>query len=253
VGSVKIGGSLLGGDNTFGSGTVVAKVARNIAIGGSVRSGIFDVDDTFSGNGGIFADRIGTLTIGGDLIAGLNNSGHTTAATGAISVAGTIGTLTIGGSILGDVRNRVLISAGADGTTGPVNAIKTLIVRHSVLYGSLLAGYDGGTAHNLESGFGSITVGGDFRGSFITAGADKGTDGIPGNTDDLSVNTVATIGSVKIGGALTGIAGSSTPYYIFAPIIKKATVGKAVYTHVQLAGHPVDFNAIGKAAIISPN
>lgn len=253
VGSIKIGGSLLGADNTSYNGFVETTTAGSITIGGSVRSGTFTLNDTFGANGVIAADKVGTLAIGGDLIADVNTSGHTTFATGGINIDGTVGTLTIGGSILGDATNRVLISAGANGTTGPVNAIKTLTVKHSVRYGSLLAGYNGGAARNLESGFGSITVGGEFRGSFITAGSDKGSDGIPGNTDDHTVNTTATVGSVKIGGAFTGIAGSSLTYYIFAPIVKKVAIGKAIYTHDQLAGHPVEFNSIGKAAITSVN
>lgn len=251
VGSIKIGGSILGGDNASPSGFVEATTAGSITIHGSVRGGTFTLNDTFIGNGGVFGENVGTLSIGGDLIAGVNTSGHTPAATGGISFGGTIGTLTIGGSVLGDASNRVLISAGATGTTGPVNAIKTLIVKHSVRYGSLLAGYYTAVPGNLESGFGSITVGGEFRGSFITAGANKGADNIPGNTDDLTVNTTATIGSVKIGGAFTGIASSSLTYYIFAPIVKKAVIGKAVYTHDALAGHPLEFNSIGKAAINS--
>ena len=66
--------------------------------------------------------------------------------------------------------------------------------------------------------------------------------------DGLIPTSLARIDRVKIGGALTGIAVDSTTYYVQAPVIKKATIGKASYSQSQLQGY-VDLNAIGKAAI----
>ena len=130
-------------------------------------------------------------------------------------------------------------------------AIKTLNVKGSLVHTRLLAGYVvGNDQRNLDSGFGSITIGGSLAASTIYAGSDKGPDGIAGNLDDTTVSSVATIGSVKIGGAFRGVAGDSTAFFIYAPIVNKLTIAKASYNHAQLMSS-VHFDSIGRAAAFS--
>ena len=251
VGTARIGGSIIGADNARFSGIfTVGGDATSVTIGGSVLGGNATSGAVFFNGLMEFGGKVGNLKLGHDLIGGREDGGTLTES-GMITVVGTIGTMTVGGSITGDSTHAAYISVGGGGTTTALAAIKTLNVKGSLVHARLLAGYDFGSAQkNLDSGFGSITIGGSLAASTITAGSSKGTDGIPGTSDDTAVSTVATIGSVKIGGAFRGVAGSSTLFYLYAPIVNKLTVAKASYNHAQLMA-VVHFDSIGKATALS--
>ena len=253
AGAVKIGGSLLGGTNSFSGELFAAAGVTSIAIGHNLQAADNPGSGTLSGEGSIEVEgNLGSIIIGGDFISGRSVGGGALQTSGVIGATGTIGAVKIGGSILGDPGHLAYITAGANGTNGAVKAIASITVKGSVQSASLLAGYDYlFQRFNHDSGIGSVSVGGNFTGSYITAGAAAGSDGIPGNHDDGADSAVATLGSVKIGGALTGLDGVTNAFYILASIVNRATIGHAIYTHAQIHAGPIEFDSIGNAAIIS--
>jgi hypothetical protein len=191
----------------------------------------------------------GTIKVPGGIFAGENVNGSINHS-GMLAVDGSVGTAVIG-SLEGNFSQAAYLSVG--GVAGQ-DAIKTLKITHGATYASILAGYGGeynsNTAATTGSGIGSVTIGGNFTASYITAGANSGNDHIAGDADDVNVSASATIGSVKIGGEFNGIATSGTFYYIFAGVIDKLQVGSALYDHAALAAI-VNFRAIGHAAAVS--
>jgi hypothetical protein len=254
VGTLKIGGSVVAADNASNNGAVrIAEDASSITIGGSLIGGNVTDLSTISNNGIVaVGGKLGSLKVGGDFDGGgvIGVAGSLTSSS-AISAVGTIGSVTIGGSIIGDASAFAYIAAGAAGTTGAVDAIKSVTVKGGALYASILAGYDYlGNVQNIDSGFGTIKIGGNLSGSNITLGSGKGADSIAGNEDDAGISTIAKLKSVKIGGAFTGIAGDDTFYRIYGPDVKKLTIGKVTYNQSQL-NTEIRFDSIGTAIAIS--
>ena len=252
AGSVKIGGSLIGGTGNSSGLLVINGDVGSIAIGRNFIGGNSTGNAMAIQSGAIVAVNLGSLVIGGDFIGGrVEGTGSLDHLSSAIAADGTIGAIKIGGSILGDPGHRAYITAGGFGTTGAVNAIKSLTVKGSVQSASIVTGYDTlYSAQNTDSGIGSVTIGGDLAGSYVMVGLNSGTDGIPGNSDDETLSTIATITNVKVGGAFTGLAGSATSHLIFGPKILKLAIGQATYTQAQVHDGLV-FNSIGLAVASS--
>ena len=253
IGSLKIAGSLIGtaagsSGNIFSVGNIGSIAIGHDFIGGNSTGNLNLYQSGWIWAGG----TIGSIVIGGNFISGrAEGAGGFDHRSSTISADGTIGAIKIGGSILGDPRHPASITAGAELTTGAVKAIASLTVKGSVQSASILTGYDYLLlAQNTDSGIGSVVIGGDFAGSLIHAGDSKGLDGIPGTADDDTLSLIATITSVKVGGAVTGLAGSPTQFGIHAPKLLQATIGHATYDRLQLQG-AVLFNSIGLAYVSS--
>jgi hypothetical protein len=250
VAAVKIGGSMVGAGNVDRSGSFIGANVGSFALGHDLVSNMFG--GTPPENGTIsLTGNLGALKIGGDIIAGAVTSWSYFPAT--VTADGTIGTLSVGGSILGVAAHPIYIVAGGIGAAAGAPAIKSITVKHNVELARIVTGYSGHgasfVARNTDAGIGKISIGGNLTGTQIDVGSTTGSDGIPGTKDDGVIGaSLARIDSVKIGGALTGIAGDDTTYYVQAPVLNKVTIGKASYGPVH--GH-VDFNAIGKAAILA--
>jgi hypothetical protein len=246
VAKVKFGGSIVGALDVALSGSFFGEGVGSFTIGHDL---VINVDGSNTAQNGSITStgNIGSLKIGGDIIA-YPASGSAKPAT--IIADGTIGTLSVGGSILGAANRPVYILAAGVGAAAGTPAIKSFIVKHNVELARIVAGYGRGfVAANIDAGIGHISIGGNLTGTQIDVGSSTGGDGKPGTVDDGIIPTsLARIDSIKIGGALTGIAGDSTTYYVQAPVIKKATIGRAIYSEAQLHGY-LDFNALGKAAI----
>lgn len=250
IGTLKIGGSLIGSDETDGTGEIViADDAKSIAIAGSIIGG--SASSSAEHNGRIaVSGNLGTLTLGRDFVAGTKiNSGANLFQSSEISVIGTIGSIAIGGGIRGNETHFVKILAGGGGENAAITAIKTLNVKGSVLFGSVVAGHSHSTGVNTDAGLGSVTIGGNLIGSYINWGNTAGADFIPGNSDDTNVSTVATFTSLKVGGYIAGIPGNSTTFWVYGSILKKATIGKVTYLQPQLDNGGSD--AIGSFGVIS--
>src|SRR5205823_4946287 len=140
LGTVKIGGSVLGG-SADEAGTIEGHLAiGSVSIGGNLLGGAGKYSGSIYTGGAVAGNddgAIGSITIGGSLIAG------THALTGIISDS-TIGTI----KITGDVRGTASATAKiiAEGILVPAVqsqalAIKNLTVGGSVTFAEVLAGY----------------------------------------------------------------------------------------------------------------
>ena len=241
VATVKFGGSMIGSPGVDRSGSFSGASVGTFTLGHDLVSTSLSPAATI--NGAIrLSGNLSSIKIGGDITAGVANI---TVHSPSIGADGAIGSITVGGSIVGSASHPVYILAG--GLGGSV-ALKSLTVKHDVIMASIVAGYGAnGFVANTDAGIGSIVIGGNLTGTQIDAGSARGSDNLPGTVDDLLIGgSLARIDSVKIGGALTGIEGDSTTYYIQGPVVKKATIGKASYGPIH--GN-IEFNSIGKSAI----
>jgi hypothetical protein len=245
MGPVKITGNVIGGggDN---SGAVFAGALPSVSIGGDVQGGAGDFSGRITsfeaigslkitgnviggsasaGNlvqsGYIQGKRIGTLTIGGALIAGTDNTAGNFVGNGAIQVLDDIGSLTIG-NIIGNATNPALISArGKAVQTTTDLAIGKLTVKGRVEFAQILAGFDlAGAGVNADAQIGPVTVGGDWIASSLVAGADA-TNGKFGDGDDAKIAggnaaIVSKIVSLTIGGQALGTVGGTDHFGIVA-------------------------------------
>lgn len=178
IGPVKIGGSILGGDGN-GSGAISADKLGTVAIGGSLVGG----SGTDSGRIGV-AGAIGAVNIGGNLIGGTG--------TGSAQIFSDtkLGAVTIGGSLLGGAG----VSSGSLGSSGDIGPVK---IAHDV------AGGGGDESGHIEAAgkITSIAIGGSLMG-----GAGNHDTGSVGNSQIVAAN----IGAITIGHDVKGASGDGT-------------------------------------------
>lgn len=188
LGATTIGGSLIGANflnsgsiftgNGFPTGAPTGPGnAGAVKIGGSIIGG------AGLGSGGLFiAGNLPSLTIGGDLVGGAGDQlGGTGGAAGTVLVSGPlgIGAVKIGGSIIGD----------------------PLAVNPTAAGGNFVPFADSGSIRTFAGPIGSLTVGGSILGG---AGLFGGY-----------VQSVTTIGSVKVGGDIRGDVSAADRYNNF--------------------------------------
>jgi hypothetical protein len=162
--------------------------------------------------GAIVGGLAAGVTIGGSIYAS-----STSGSSGEVVRSTTeLGPVLIRGRLIGNTTNRVVISASgpANPVAANVVAIRSLTVFGRVERADILAGYIGTGA--LGGGFqiGAVTVGGDWIGSNLVAGAMAGPDGQFGTPDDVvsdpvPAGIVARIASVTIDGQVLGTVGGS--------------------------------------------
>lgn len=252
--SLTVGGSLIGGPSSL-TGTVSAGNLGTVTIGrnlvGSSASGIEDRVFT----GGVFANRIGTMTVGGSLVAGVDNTSGLFIKNGAVTTEHDIGSLTINGSLVGNSTNPALIRArgqAAPPATSDI-AIGTLKVLGRVERALIHAGATDSIGANADAQIGTVTVGGDWIASSLVAGAQAGTDGHFGTTDDLKLGgaflkdlpaVFSKINSITIGGQVIGSAFTADTFGFVAESIGSLKIGGDT-TISLLAGNSNDDFALG--------
>ncbi|MEA3187452.1 MAG: hypothetical protein QOD99_1282 [Chthoniobacter sp.] len=201
IGMVKIGGDILGGGDPT-SGAIAAKGnIAGISVGGSVLGGSgFTSGVIFSSTG-----SVGPLTIGGDLGKG------TATFTGRVFASTKLGNVTVGSSLLGGTMNdsgRIHsdgsigmvkiagdITGGGGLRSGNIDAGTTLA--GVTVGGSLVGGSmeESGRIHSVKA-MGAVKIGGN-----VSGGGAAGTGSI--NSDDV-------LGAVTVGGSLVGGSGNVT-------------------------------------------
>jgi hypothetical protein len=174
VGSVTVGGSLVGGSGDFsgcifsdgdmGPVNIRGDVLSGAGLSGAIRSG----------------GKLGAVTIGGSLIGGPRESG-------SIFSNGDMGPVRIGGNVLG----------GGNGST-PSGRISTLSNLAGVTVGGSLLGSAGDSSGEIASGgdMGLVRIGRDVVGG---AGAQSG-----------SIHSSGGLTGITLGGSLVGGAGNSS-------------------------------------------
>lgn len=216
IGTLKILGNLqsLGGEDS-GAIRVGGKIGT-LAITGSVIGGsaAFDTNENLEAQ--VYANILGTVTIGQNVIGGDGDG------SGRISSASGITSVTIKGSVIGGDGLR----SGSIASTGAIGAIKI---------GIDLKGDDDFSSGSLESpSLKSVTVGGSIRGGLIYATETLGTLVVKGNVlgtesdrakitaPGSSINPVA-IKSITIGGNVE-----------FADILAGYTIASATNGDAQI-------------------
>lgn len=248
VGSVTIGGNLIGGTSDF-SGSVVlstgaggAAKLTSISVGGGLlasgfnRSGSILVGDTF--NPANFSGEIGQVSVGGSLEGSWGNpfAGSIFAATliGKASVAGSLfgggdegGSIYTAGKITGDVMIGGSLSGFIGSMSGSVIAtkgiLKSVVVGDSILGG---AGFYSGAIASPQGSVGNVTIRTSVQGmNGVHSGSIYGETGLGnvqvgwfvkgGQIDYAGMIGTATggnhkVGDITIGGDLEGGSGLSS-------------------------------------------
>lgn len=236
--TANIGGSIIGGTKSRTGGIFAAESISNMTVGGNLRGGSMTGEADLIQTGVIVTNngRIGTLTLGGSLIAGVDGTSGTFLDNGAIRAADDIGTLTIKGSVVGNVTHAAQISARGQRTPPAASdlAIRTLNVNGRVEYALIYAGADSFGRTNADAQIGSVSVGGDWVASNLVAGGHAGNDGLFGSLDDTSLSGQLTrdrvgvnslISSIRIGGQLIGTEFTSDLFGFVAESVTAISVG----------------------------
>lgn len=233
LGKLSIKGALVGGggassgaveaEGKLGSLNVTAIQGGSGALSGSVRSGSsVDQDGAAgslrvahgvtggagAGSGEIQVDgNLGSLFVGGDL------------SRSAVRVGRALGMLTVNGSLDSATVSAVgqlVKSASKD------LALASILVKGSVSGSRILAGYDlDGTGVNPDAQIGSVRVGGNWSASDLVAGVAAPTGAGFGEASNAAISgddrpgIVAQIGSVTIGGTVTGTADVASDHFGF--------------------------------------
>jgi len=227
VKSIYIAGSLVGG-NAIITGNIDLEPAQltNLFIGG-------DVQSTLANTGSIGAGNLVNATIGGNILASTTPD---TAVT-QISVSG-LGQLLVGGNIIGNTENIARIQLGSS----PAESVKVLgRVDHASLYMT-----------SSNSTLGKIKVGGDWIASGLAVGATAGPDTIFGTGDDIIQAGTSSIGVVKIKGQALGSPEEGDSFRIISRTIGALTVGAETYAfgpgaQTQFLGFGSDFAVVDQA------
>ncbi|MHA3772274.1 DUF4394 domain-containing protein [Verrucomicrobiota bacterium sgz303538] len=249
--SVSIKGSIEGGNGPFSGRVVVVDPGKTVAVGGDIvgqggNSGLLvvgggantvKIGGSIEGNGlggaVIFAGPVGSLTVGGSLVATTNSATATGAITGTV-----IKTLTIKGGVYG--QNGAQATIGFDGLASPTNAkealaIGTLNIGGSVYHGNILAGGElVSSMSNPNAALGKITIGGDLIASNIVAGFKPGAQNFFGLGDTLagpdSIPTIfADIASIVVKGQVNGTSADGDHYGIVAEhVLSFVNVGRKI-------------------------
>ncbi len=234
-GTVRVAGDIIGG-TAFISGGLQCQDAQKVLVGGDVRGGTlgFNAPADLQHTGYVAGSRIGSLTIGGSLVAGSDFSPfHSLQNSGEIAIEKSVGQLLIKGGIAGndDVRALVFVKGGATG-----KAIGKLTVGGSVEIADILAGaYPFSAMGNPDAQIGTVTIGGNFVSSNLSAGVDPGADLKYGTNDDMlygnapvGTGQIASIANVIVKGQIVGTLTAGDHYGIVAEKIGKVQLGKTV-------------------------
>jgi hypothetical protein len=231
---VTVGGSVRGGAGRFSGMISASKEAGAIIIGGDVVGGAATGQNNLWNSGLVTAQRIASLTLGGSLIAGTDNTSGVFLNNGAIRAGdGGLGSMVIRGNVIGNLTNPAIVSAmGVIGRTEP--AIGFVRVRGRVELGQILAGYDrNGYEVHADASIGTVVIHGDFVASSISAGVGPGPNQKFGDLDDSKLGGLgfdvpevpSRIDRVTIGGRVRGTDTSGDHLGIVAETIGVVTVG----------------------------
>lgn len=215
--SVTIGGSIIGGVGDFSANVVSAGALGALKIAVDLRGGTptNGGDPSIDGSGYVEAQRIGSVFIGGSIVAGSDfTAGDAPTKNASIRARDDIGSLTVKGSLAGNSFGDdvdVIISARGKAGVGPGVttdvAIGKISIGGGMTFARILAGFDpelGGA--NADAQIGAVTIGGDVLSANIIAGVKPGADGF-GNFNDAKLSGMGVLKDTADGlGAISRIA-----------------------------------------------
>lgn len=227
VGTISIGGNVIGGGGEYSGAIRSGTSLGTVKIGGSIEGGTALFSGAIeSGN------KLAGLTVGKDITAGAT-----------VRASSEIPTLVVKGSIVGTAAAPVTISAeGVVDTRAKTDiAIGALTVTQDMTYAVVLAGYDTSLdPQDPNAQIGAVSVGGDFTASDLVAGVQGTMNGgsfVFGTAADAEISTgivgisstiLSKIASVTIGGTVAGDSVLGANYGITAEYIASVKVGSTV-------------------------
>ncbi|MGB8168534.1 MAG: hypothetical protein WCF18_13640 [Chthoniobacteraceae bacterium] len=267
--SIVIGGSLIGKSFTTGahSGNGIIQISGDIGavtimhdlIGGSV-SGTATLD--FSGVIESFGGRIDSVSVGGSIVSGSDDSttnqiGGDLTRNASIRADNDLGSLMVKGDIRGNQtlngNSPVIVSARGQAVPGAKTdlAIGAITVGGGVEFFQILAGYDGTfTPKNADAQIGPVKVEGNWAASSLAAGAVAGGNGfgmgdtlISGAGTTNTAGIISKIASIAIGGQVIGSTGSGDHFGFVAEQVGSFKMG-GVAIPLQAAMHTDDLSLI---------
>ncbi len=234
MGAVKIGGDLLTAGGASPSLLRSASDIASLQIGGDMISVIQAVNigpvkikgdlvapggSTF---GGINAQRLASLTVGGDVRSFAGGTGA------AINIVQSTGPITISGDLRAAENGVVRLISG--GTAGASPAFSSITVKGSMAGAQILAGYTLGlAATNEDASIGAVTIGRDFTGSSVVAAIKSGTDMLFGTGDDVPIASataaLSRIAAFTVKGQVFGTGPMGDNFGIVAQQIGSVKIG----------------------------
>lgn len=271
IGTIKIGGSVIGTDEANSGQIITTGNIGSITIAGSVLGGDGQSSGVIDAGG-----NISSISIKGSIFGGKSDVPGTDN-TGIVRADGTIGNVKIGGSIEGGTQQRSgLIEAGSDvksiQITGSIVGGEAGALSGAVKIGgnvttlTVSGGIQGGEAEQsgyigISGSVGSLTIKGSLEGGvaaesgFLQLGTDSSSvikkvsilGSIHGGTGEMSgaIQSAATIASLSIGGNIVGgdlevdaIESLNHSGYIEASSITKLTVSGSIQAGTNYSADP---------------
>jgi hypothetical protein len=208
--SLTIGGSVLGGTGSR-SGSVIVGRIDSLTINGDIRGGNAFGTASLTNSGYISVVSAQTITVGGNLVAGLDGTSGAYEYNGAIVATNAIRNLTIRGNILGNSSNPFLIQAfGQESPRGRTDlAFETISITGNVTRAKLLAGVGPrGTSFNADAQVRELVVGGNWTASDFLVGVYHAGVGVyrkyTGSRVKDSWTVTSSVGRISITGSING-------------------------------------------------
>jgi len=233
---VKIGGDLVGGAQSYAGRITVSGRANTIFVGRSIFGGSASGNQPLIDAGFVGAQQIGSLTVGGSIYAGTDNTSGQFSGNGAVNAGFDIGSVTVNGSLVGNSTNRAVISAY--GQPNPVAghdvAIGSVTIKGDADQALILAGVDyNQNPLNADAQIGTVTIGGDWIMSSVAAGVTPVAPGFYGFLDAKmsgpnvkdNASFSSKIKSVTIAGQALGSPGGLDFYGFVAEEVGAVRIG----------------------------
>lgn len=229
--SLTIGGSVIGGTGSW-SGSVSVGSVDSLTINGDIRGGNAFGTASLSNSGYLSVVAAQSITVGGNLIAGIDGTSGTYEYNGAIVATHDIRNLTIRGNIVGNSSNPFLISAfGQESPRGRTDlAFGTISITGNVTRAKILAGVNPrGTRFNADAQVRELTVGGSWTASDFLVGVYHAGSGIyrkyAGSGVKDSSTVTSSVGRISITGSINGTSSAGDHYGLVSEHILSFTRG----------------------------
>ncbi len=229
IGSVKIGGSLVGTDLADSGQIVTSGNIGAIAIGGNVEGGTGQRSGMIDAGG-----NISSISVSGSIFGGKSEVPGTDN-TGVVHADGTIGSVKIDGSIVGGTQqNSGVLSAGSDigkiQVAGSVFGGKAGITSGAIVVGGSVKALtvNGDVVGNGADESGYIAISGSAA-KLTVKGSLQGGSALKSGFIQLGTDATDVAGTVSIGRDLIGDAGEQSGVIASSAAIKKLSVSGSIY------------------------
>jgi len=190
-------------------------------------------------SGVVYAQELGNIFIGGDFVAGKDDSLGTLENSGVIRAGHSLKSLTIVGNVVGDTSNHALISARGQLVPGATTdvAIGSIKVGGNTKFLEVIAGAASinGPYENADAQIGNVVIAGNCVATSIAAGVNAG-NGQFGDLGDYGLSSlndqpkvVSRIASIVVGGTVSGTGAVGDHYGFVAEQVGSVKIsGKQV-------------------------